>query len=158
MSLFADAAALIRTNLEQIRDGRRASLVEIGELTQTQLADINANRSAQGLLPMKAQVVFIGKHIYERRILQDGYTIQDVIDQIESAMRSDSSVLCTLKLTAMESPTTRVDGYGNHVRDRVVFECTNRYPRPELFSVIPKGDALKPRKTKGATARKGSSP
>jgi hypothetical protein len=27
-----------------------------------------------------------------------------------------------------------------------VLECSARYPRPELFSVVPKGDANKPNK------------
>jgi L-fucose mutarotase/ribose pyranase (RbsD/FucU family) len=94
-------------------------------------------------------VVFIGKHIYQNRIAKDGYTIEDVIDQITSAMHPDSLVLDTSKMTAMENPDLREDRYGNKVRDRAVFECTVRHPRPELFSVIPRGDLIKPQKRKG---------
>jgi hypothetical protein len=93
MPLFANAPALIRTNLEKIRDGHRAELVEIGSLTQDQLTEINALRSEQGLSPISAEVVFIGKHVYASRIVKDGYTIEDVIEQIASAMQSDAQVL-----------------------------------------------------------------
>jgi hypothetical protein len=149
MTLRAEAAALIRANLEQIEAGHKARLVVIGALTQEQLADINKHRAAQGLAPVNAEVVFIGKHIYQTRIAKDGYTIEDVIDQISNAMRPDSLVLDTSKMTAMENPDLRADRYGNKVRDRAVFECTVRHPRPELFSVIPKGDLIKPQKRKG---------
>jgi hypothetical protein len=145
MPLFANAAALIRTNLEQIRDGHRASLVEIGRLTQAQRREINIHRSAQSLAPINAEVVFIGKHIYLSRVVKDGYTIDDGIDQIANAMQSDAIVLNEEKLTIMENPRMRADPYGNQVKDRVVFECTTRHPRPELFSVIPKGDLIKPK-------------
>jgi hypothetical protein len=155
MPLLTDAAALIRTNLEQIEAGRKASLVEIGALTPEQLAHINKHRAAQGLIPVRAEVVFIGKHIYQSRIAKDGYTIDDVIDQIANAMQADSWVLDTSKMTGMENPNLRADRYGNKVRDRVVFECTARHPRPELFSVVPKGDLIKPQKKKGHSSRNG---
>jgi hypothetical protein len=48
-------------------------------------------------------------------------------------------------MTLMESRSPRADRYGNAVLDRVVFECTARYPRPELYSVIPKRDFKKPK-------------
>ena len=148
MTLRADAAGLIRANLEQIGAGVKARLVVIGDLTQKQLAGINKHRAAEGLPPVDAEVVFIGKHIYQSRIAKDGYTIEDVIDQISNAMHSNSLVLDT-RMTTMENPNMRADRYGNRVRDRVVFECTARHPRPELFSVIPKGDLIKPEKKKG---------
>ena len=104
MTLRAEAAALIRANLEQIEAGRKAPLVEIGALTQEQLADINKHRAAQGLAPVIAEVVFIGKHIYQSRIAKEGYTIEDVIDQISSAMHSDSLVLDTGNLNGHRKP------------------------------------------------------
>jgi hypothetical protein len=146
MTLRAEAAALIRANLEQIEAGQKVHLVEIGVLTPKQLADINKHRAAKGLTPVNAEVVFIGKHIYQSRIAKDGYTIEDVIDQISNAMHLDSVVLDTSRMTAMEKPDLREDRYGNRVRDRAIFECTTRHPRPELFSVIPKGDVIKPKK------------
>jgi hypothetical protein len=60
----------------------------------------------------------------------------------------DVLVLDSEKMTALESSVERRDKYGNCVKDRIILECTARYPRPELFSVIPKGDTIKP-KTKG---------
>src|SRR5208282_5171966 len=113
MPLRTEAAALIRANLKQIAAGHKASLVEIGALTPEQLADINKHRAAQGLIPVSAEVVFIGKHIHQSRIQKDGYTFDDVIDQISNAMHSDSMVLDTIALTAMENPNLRADRYGN---------------------------------------------
>jgi hypothetical protein len=46
----------------------------------------------------------------------------------------------------MQNPNARDDGYGNQVFDRAVFEMTAKKPRAELYSVIPKGDKLKPNK------------
>ncbi len=155
MTLRSEAPALIRANLELIEAGGKAPLVEIGALTQEQLAAVNGHRAAQGLPPVIAEVVFIGKHIYQSRIAKDGYTIEDVIDQISNAMHSDSLVLDTGMMTAMENPDPRADRYGNKVRDRVVFECTARHPRPELFSVIPRGDVIKPQKKRAIPLRNG---
>jgi len=149
MPLRAGAAVLIRRNLEQIRSGQKAGLITIGDLTPKQLAAINSHRASADLPPVVAEVVFIGKHIYRSRIVNDGYTIDDVIEQITNAIGSGSLVLDSPKMTAMESAERRKDSYGNEVRDRAVFECTARHPRPELLSVIPKGDLMKPQKEKG---------
>ena len=61
--------------------------VEIGVLSEDQLIQINDFRSASGFPPIIATVVFIGKHIYKSRVVGDGYTIDDVLEQIESAMQ-----------------------------------------------------------------------
>ena len=87
----------------------------------------------------------MGRHVYISRVQKDGYTIEDVIDQILSAMDEISIIIAGPKMTAMQNQTLRSDRYGNMVRDMVVFECTTRHPRPELFSVIPKGDTNKPK-------------
>ncbi len=146
MPLIANARDNARLNLEQIRDGKKIKAVTIGELTAKQLEDINANRLIEGLPPIIAEVVFVGGHVYKSRISRDGYTIEDVLDQICGAMEDTSVVIKSLKMTEMENPTPRLDRYGNTVRDRAVFECSARHPRPELFSVIPKGDKIKPTK------------
>ena len=124
-------------------------MVAIGELTTRQLGDINSQRVNQGLTPITAEVVFIGRHIYQSRIVNDGYTIDDVIDQISSALHPESVVLEAGRMTAMERTEPREDHYGNKVRDRAIFECTSRHPRPELFSVVPRGDRNKPQNKKG---------
>ncbi|WP_293730808.1 hypothetical protein [uncultured Actinobacillus sp.] len=48
------------------------------------------------------------------------------------------------RATALENPHQRHDGYGNLVNDRAILELTAKKPRAELFSVIPKGDSIKP--------------
>jgi hypothetical protein len=99
---------------------------------------------------MDPEVVFLGRHVYTSRALRDGYTIEDIIDQIAGAMDAASVILQSPFMTAMENPNPRADRYGNSVRDRIILECTARYPRPELYSVIPKGDVHKPEKKKAA--------
>ena len=146
MPLFNDAPALIRANLEEIQKGNKARLVAVGKLTCVQLDAINQERNARAHGPIVAEVVFIGRHIYQGRVVRDGYTIDDVIDQIASGMDSAAVVLQTPTMTAMENPVSRADRYGNLVRDRIVFECSARYPRPELYSVAPKGDRIKPKR------------
>jgi hypothetical protein len=144
MPLFSEAFALIRSNLEELQKANRVRLVAVGTLTDVQLDAINQERAPR-YPPMVAEVVFIGRHVYESRVVRDGYTIDDVIEQIASAMDSAAVVLKVPTMTAMENPSPRADRYGNSVRDRIVFECSARYPRPELYSVIPKGDARKPK-------------
>lgn len=146
MPLSNEARALIRANLEDLQNGKRARLVVIGTLTEEQLDGINQQREGPNRPPIVSEVVFIGHHAYKSRILGDGYTVDDVIDQIASGMEAAAVVLETHKMTAMENPSPRADRYGNLVRDRVVFECSVRHPRPELFSVVPKGDYIKPKR------------
>jgi hypothetical protein len=146
MPLFSSAGSLIRANLERIREGNKARLVAIGKLTDAQLSEINRRRDAHGFPPIEAEVVFLGQHIHDSRALTDGYSIEDIIDQVMSGMDSASVLIGSPKMTALENPVPRADRYGNLVNDRIVLECSVRYPRPELFSVIPKGDRAKPNK------------
>jgi hypothetical protein len=146
MPLFDGAHALIRENLEELQKGNRVRLVAVGTLTDLQLDAINQERRVSGYPPIVAEVVFVGRHIYESRVVRDGYTKEDVIDQIASGMDAAAMVLKTHAMTAMENPNLRADRYGNSVRDRVVLECSARHPRPELFSVVPKGDLIKPKR------------
>jgi len=142
MPLNADAERLIRANLEQVRDGTRPHLVAIGTLTDKQLAALNNERAKRNLPKVESgEVLFLGRHVYESRAGNDGYTIEDIVVQITTAM--DGTSRCK-SATAIESVTLRDDGYGNKVRDRGVFECTARRPRLELFSVVPGGDTNKP--------------
>ena len=146
MPLNEEGRQLIRANLEQFRPDIKVKVkaVIIGVLTDTQLRDIHARQEAEGLPRITAEVIFHGWHVYKSRVVRDGYTIEDVIDQIESAMSCNSVVETTPYMTAMENPLPRADRYGNMVNDRAIFECTARHPRPELYSVVPKGDRIKP--------------
>jgi len=104
MPLSDEAPALIRANLEQLQAGNRVSLLVIGALTDTQLDAINDARRAHDYPPIVAEVVFIGRHVYESRILRDGYTIDDVIDQIASSMEAAAVVIQTPTMTANGEP------------------------------------------------------
>jgi hypothetical protein len=77
MPLFKWALALIRANLEELQNGNRVRLVAIGTLTDVQLGAINLERKTHAYPPLVAEVVFIGRHIYESRVVRDGYTIGD---------------------------------------------------------------------------------
>jgi hypothetical protein len=146
MPLSEEAPALIRANLEQLQIGNRVRLVVVGTLTHAQLDAINDERRTHGHPPIVGEVVFIGRHVYESRIVRDGYSVEDVIDQIESAMDAAAVVIATPYMTGIENPLPRLDRYGNAVKDRLIFECSARHPRPELFSVVPKGDRIKPKR------------
>jgi hypothetical protein len=152
MPLYPHAVELIRENLEQISRGCKVKPIAIGRLTEEQLESINRRRQARNsdLPSVIAEVVFFGSHIYQSRCVRDGYAIDDVLDQIVSAMDPASVLIGNLPMQAIENPNERTDRYGNVVHDRAVFECMNRYPRPELFSVVPRGDRNRPaRKQKG---------
>jgi hypothetical protein len=144
MPLFDNGIDRIRANLEEIQKGNRPHLVSVGALTGEQLSAINQNHYAGARPPIIDEVVFIGRHVFESRIVRDGYTIDDVIDQISSAMSATAVIVLTPYLTAMENPNRRADRYGNVVRDRAVFECSARHPRSELFLVVSKGDTRNP--------------
>jgi hypothetical protein len=145
MPLYSGAPTLIRANLEALSCGERVSLIAIGSLTDSQLEAINKNRQKWGSPPIQAEIVFLGRHVHEGRVVRDGYTIDDIIDQIASGLDAASAVLNSRPMTALKNPTPRADRYGNLVRDQAVLECLVRHPRPELFSVIPRGDAIKPK-------------
>ncbi len=148
MPLNHGADQLIRTNLEQIQQGKKVRAIVIGFLTAEQLLALNTERARRDFPGMAAEIVFLGRHIFESRVLRDGYTITDVLMQITTSMDAASAFHATPKMNALVSAVLREDGYGNRVTDMAVFECTSRYPRPELYSVIPKGDEIKPVKKK----------
>lgn len=150
MPLLAKARRIMRLSLEKIRDGKHPGRIVIGTLSQEQLTAINAQKVEQELPQIIEEIFFVGRHIYESRIEQDGYTIEDVLDQIFSGMEPHSTVVEEGWMTGMKNPTKRPDRYGNQVNDVVVFECSRFHPNPELYGVIPKGDTIKP-KTKKAT-------
>jgi hypothetical protein len=150
MPLSTTDRDLIRKNLECIRDGKKAPVITVGSFTSDQLAAINKYRKKQGFPPISGEIFFIGRHVYESRIVEDGYTIEDVLDQITNAFDPESTVVNGQKLTAIRNPTKRTDRYGNHVRDEAVFECWRHNPKSQLYSVIARGDKNKPSKTKEA--------
>jgi hypothetical protein len=157
MPLFENALDAIRANLEALNRRERVKLISIGTLTDSQLAAINLYRIKQGLPPISGEVVFIWSHIHKRRIMEDGYSVEDVLDQIQSAFHPSSTVI-TGKMSAIKNPVERPDRYGNQVRDEAVFECSTKHPRAELFSVVPRGDRNKPAKWKSHLLKVALSP
>lgn len=146
MPLAIDAKDRIRSNLIAISLGERPPIITIGVFTPDQFAQINSARLLLSLHPLELnEILFIGRHLYASR-WQDGYSIEDMVTQIESAIGTDATVTLERTMSCTQNPAGRDDGYGNVVFDRAVFEMTAKKPRAELFSVIPKGDQNKPRK------------
>jgi hypothetical protein len=116
-------------------------------LTERQLSQLNAQRFEEDLPPVVGEILFVGAHMYRSRVLKDGYDIEDVIDEAESALSESSEFLVTSYMTALHNPIPRADRLGNRVNDRAILECTKYRPNPELFSVLPKGDQIKPAKS-----------
>jgi hypothetical protein len=145
MPLITNAKDILRANLELLAQGERPMVVTIGYLTEKQHTTINIYRMGHDLPRLASpEVVFLGRHLYNSRVIKDGYTIDDILDQIESAMSDTAIAIATHKMTALRSTTVRSDRYGNQVTDEAVLELTQRRPKSELYSVIPKGDRKKP--------------
>jgi hypothetical protein len=145
MPLYDNALYLIRANLEECARGGKVRAVVIGHFTQQQYEAINAYRESVGLHRLESpEIVLLGSHLYRSRVTRDNYTIDDVIAQIINAVADTALVLAQPRMTATRSATPRADGYGNMVLDEAIYELTQRKPRAELYSVIPKGDAKKP--------------
>jgi hypothetical protein len=145
MPLYENAFDLMRANFDRIAQGRKPQGVIIGTLTTEQLKSVNQLRASHKppLPPVRGEVLFYGRHLYRSRVMSDGYTIEDVLDQVASAMEAASVAAPHSRVTVLQNPYGRTDRYGNVVRDLAVLECTARHPRPELFSVMPKGDKNK---------------
>ncbi|KGQ43085.1 MULTISPECIES: hypothetical protein [Pasteurellaceae] len=135
----------IRNNLEKIAKGQRVEFLTIGYFTQKQFDEINDYRNANGLPALLSkEIIYLGKHHFESRVVKDKYSIDDLIKQIESALKNDSEIEINSGRTGLRSTILRDDGYGNQVTDIAAFELTAKKPKAELYSVIPKGDVNKP--------------
>jgi hypothetical protein len=158
MGLNQDAESLIRSNLELAatwfaleRTARpRQPIVRIGELSEAQLTKINQQRQQEELPPVVAAVLFDGRHLYESRCIEDGYTIDEVIEMVFVAF-NDGAHVAPGWSTVLVSPEARVNNAGKSIRDEAVFECHGRLPHPELRTVIPRGDGKDHSKKKNAT-------
>lgn len=147
MPLYINAEYLILANLNEIAQGRRARAVAIGTLTEEQFVAINRQKESDDLPRLEdKEIIFLGQHIYNSRVVRDGYTIDDIIKQITSAVAITAIAVASPKMTAIKSTQPRQDGYGNEVLDEAVFELTARKPKAELYSVVPKGDRNKPKR------------
>ncbi|WOH52302.1 hypothetical protein [Bradyrhizobium sp. sBnM-33] len=146
LPLYAGMEATIREHLERLARGERVPMIAIGCFTEIQFAAINEGRAAMELhLLEQNEILFMGRHLYASRS-KDGYQIDDILKQIMSALCDDAIAHLDTFVSYVQNPNTRDDGYGNQVSDRAVFEMTARKPRAELYSVMPKGDTIKPNK------------
>ncbi|MBB3743719.1 hypothetical protein FHX10_003218 [Rhizobium sp. BK591] len=144
MPIYHNARILILSNLQTIGAGDRAAIVPIGQFTIQQFTDLNLARADLGLHALESnEILFMGRHLYNSRS-KDGYTTADMVEQICSALHESSVIVASVHMSCMRSMIGRADGYGNTVFDQAVFELTARKPKAELFSVIPKGDTVKP--------------
>lgn len=154
MPLAPGAERLIRGCFATIKRGKKPQRVTIGSLTSRQRDDINAERTKRGFVPLSGEIFFTGKHLYESRIIRDGYTEDDVIRMIQSAMDENCIFLRTQKMTVLQSPNHRESGYGCNVRDELTLECSAS-PLAELYSVVPRGDLKnKPNQLKEAARKR----
>ncbi len=147
MPTYPGAASAVRANLMLIAAGQKAPPQIVGYFTEDQFKAINAERTGRNLPPIESKdIVYVGRHHYKRRCMEDGYSIDDLIDQVVSALNAGAEVKASPKMTTMRIPIPRADNYKNMVMDEAVFECTTHKPHAELYSVIPKGDTNKPKR------------
>jgi hypothetical protein len=136
----------LRRHLERLAQGDKVPMIAIARFTDVQFAAINAGRAALDLHVLEQnEIVFIGRHLHTSRS-KDGYHIDDIVRQIVSALSAEALAEIQTHVSCMQNPNARDDGYGNQVFDRAVFEMTAKKPRAELYSVIPKGDKIRPNK------------
>jgi hypothetical protein len=140
LPLFADGLRKIRRNLTLAQSGQRPRAVKIGFFTAEQLTLINNARISMGFPALLPEIVFHGAHLFKSRCVRNGYTIDQVLEQVQSAFSDASEVYFSASSSLLRNPNKRRDHNGNLVNDEAVFECTSRFPYADLFSVIPKGD------------------
>ncbi|WP_165214231.1 hypothetical protein [Affinirhizobium pseudoryzae] len=143
--MYPGAERQIRGNLELLARGGRAPLISVGYFSARQFEDINFARLDADLHPLgQNEIVFIGRHLYVSPH-RDGYSIDDMIEQIRHALAEEAIAIITAKMSCLRNLRGRQDRWGNTIYDQAVSEMTARKPRAELFSVIPKGDTLQPK-------------
>ena len=107
LPFYPDAEARIKANVLTIKAGGWAPLIAIGAFTDTQVAGIDAARQGLGRHDIAdKEAVFIGRRLYPCRV-KDGYAIDDICRQIDSALGSGSAVNANPKITAMQNPRPR---------------------------------------------------
>jgi hypothetical protein len=140
MPLYDNAERLIRGNIAMIKRGKKPDAVVIGYLMDAQVEAINTYRRSRNWEPIERDVVFVGTHVYQSRVVQDGYSEDDLLAQIKSAFSATCRYIPTQKMTVLRNPASRESGYGCRVRDELTLECSTKFPRAELFSVVLRGD------------------
>jgi hypothetical protein len=109
LPLFADGLKKIRNSLLLVQEGKHSPFVKVGSFTPEQLKLINEQRGQDDLLPIEAIIVFNGKHLYKSRCVENGYTIDEVLVQIESAFCATAEVCHDGRSTVMANQIKRID-------------------------------------------------
>jgi hypothetical protein len=143
MPLYADGLKKIRRNLLQVQAGQKPWVAKVGFFTPEQMNKINEARTAMGFPALRPEIKFHGSHLYDSRCVKNPYTIDQVLEQIQSAMSDVSVVDPSRPSVVIRNPNKRVDHNGIAVNDEAVFECSGRHPFADLYSVVPVGDGLK---------------
>ncbi|WP_103035311.1 hypothetical protein [Castellaniella caeni] len=132
----------LRGLLEALQRGERAKPVDVGVLTPQQFQQLNAMRQANGQPELATpNLIYKGRHHLESRS-KDGYSIDELLKQIESGLSADSIVTQTRRNPVLVNPNVRMNESGSLVNDTAVING-QMDGRGELFSVIPKGDRPK---------------
>lgn len=144
--LVSNARDLLIEQLSMIKNGEKPKFITIGYFTNEQFDDINNYRKENSFpLLQSNEIIYMGRHHYNSRT-SDGYCIDDLVEQIFSALQDTSKIKITKKGSCLVSSQPRKDNYGNDkIIDVAVFEFSAHKPRSELFSVIPTGDHTKPK-------------
>lgn len=135
----------LHSQIKSLINGDRVPVIEIGYLTQEQHDAINQGRSALDYPPLESpKILYLGKHHVGSRHGKDGYNADDILEQIMHILDTEVDIPITPRQTKMVSKTSRLDAYGNTIIDTGILELMSRRPKAELYSVIPKGDNIKP--------------
>jgi hypothetical protein len=143
--LYKDGLKKIRRSLELVASKQWSPYEKVGKFTVDQLEAFNAIRIKEGRKPIEEIIVCNGKHLYNSRCVKDGYSIDEVIEQVEIAFEVATQVEKTRGwATTLRNPGTRTDSEGHVIRDEIAFECNENHLRASLYSVIPRGDGRGP--------------
>jgi hypothetical protein len=143
MPLYADGLRKIRRNLLQVQSGQKPWVAKVGFFTPEQIARINEARISMGFPALRPEILFHGSHLFKSRCVKNPYMIDQVLEQIQSALSGASVVDPSRPSVVIRNPNKRMDHNGMLVNDEAVFECSGRQPYADLYSVVPVGDGLK---------------
>jgi hypothetical protein len=136
MPLYENAVSRIVHRLQQIAEGRKPPAIVSGSLMPLQLAAINNARASRKndrgepspFPPMQPEILLIGRHVYNSRVVKDGYTLAEVMVQIANALHERSEFIPTRKATLLQNKAGRANLYGEHVRDEAVLNVQPDIP------------------------------
>ncbi|OFV50045.1 hypothetical protein [Oligella sp. HMSC09E12] len=137
----------IRKGLLDISNGENNKYVRLKDAMTPQQFDslVTQRKAMDASYPFKNNFIIDLDHIYDTRVLRDGYNIDDVMKQVKSATSRKSEVFVdpARKQNNLINPYGRDDGYGNVVKDRIGIDLRGV---PQYRTVIPKGDTVMPTK------------